>query len=297
MRNLLIILLIGIIYSCDNKYTYIEIVKEKDIIGSNYSKKEKDPITINAPSDSMAYLLAYKKFCISIKANQYVSDKIGTRYSIPYEFKLFNSKGIDISSIDFVTKNDKEIEILSQITSLRSTVPNYEKEENIINKVNIDSSKIKDLIKYFDIKHDDFSTNNKTWYTPKSAPKYTNDNGIYCYFLTIDNKPAVLRFVIQYYSDEWLFFSKVQFSIGDKAFEYIPTSTKTDSGNGGYIWEWFDEAITASDIDLLNALSNTDKAKMKFIGDKYYDIKTISPKQCLDIRRTLDLYKAMGGAI
>lgn len=34
---------------------------------------------------------------------------------------------------------------------------------------------------------------------------------------------------------------------------------------------------------------------MKFIGRQYYDIKTISQQQILDIKRALDLYRAMGG--
>ena len=100
---------------------------------------------------------------------------------------------------------------------------------------------------------------------------------------------------MQYYSDEWLFFNRVQFSIDGKAYEYVPLNTETDNGDGGYIWEWFDESITNSDKDLISALSNAKSAKMKLIGRQYFDIRTISKDQIKNIKRTLDLYKEMGG--
>ena len=104
-----------------------------------------------------------------------------------------------------------------------------------------------------------------------------------------------LRFRVQYYSDDWLFFKKIQFSIDYNAYEYIPSDTETDSGNGGKIWEWFDEALTGRDKTLIYALADAKSAKMKFIGRQYYDIKTITKNQITDMKRVLELYRAMGG--
>ncbi|TWV95131.1 hypothetical protein [Chitinophaga pinensis] len=100
---------------------------------------------------------------------------------------------------------------------------------------------------------------------------------------------------MQYYSDEWLFFHQVKFSIDSKAYEYTPIDTETDSGDGGYVWEWFDESVSTSDKELIEALANAKSAKMKLIGQKYYDTKTISIGQLNAIKQTLELYKAMGG--
>ena len=130
----------------------------------------------------------------------------------------------------------------------------------------------------------------------KSAPKYANRNGIYCYFNVENNKPGPLRFRVQYYADNWLFFSAIQFSIDNNAYQFNPMKTETDCGDGGMIWEWFDEALSPSDKDLIYALSEAESAKMKFLGKKYYDIKTISKGQVADIKRALDLYHAMGGS-
>lgn len=158
----------------------------------------------------------------------------------------------------------------------------------------IDSVKVKELEKGFRIESDEFSESNRKWYKPKLVPKFTNKNGIYCYFQTENGKPSNLRFRVQYYSDDWLFFDKVQFSIDGKAFDYIPSKTETDAGNGGYIWEWFDESLTDADKELVYALSNAQNAKMKLIG-KYSDVKVITKEQVKGIKQTLDLYNAMGG--
>lgn len=170
-----------------------------------------------------------------------------------------------------------------------------EKIETFKQTATIDSAKIKELEPFFYAKKDEFDPNGLVWYKPKSAPKYTNRNGIYCYFQSNKGMPSNLRLRLQYYADDWLFFKKVQFSIDGKAYEYIPMDTETDSGNGGKIWEWFDESMGKSNTELLDALANAKSAKMKLIGDQYYDIKTINSTQIRDIKRTLDLYKAMGG--
>ena len=166
-------------------------------------------------------------------------------------------------------------------------------QKNIPDKV--DSAKIKELLPYFSVKKDEFDPNGRIVYKPKSAPQYINRNGIYCYFFVNNGSPGPLRFVVQYYADDWLFFKKIQFSIDDNAYEFVPLNTETDNGDGGKIWEWFDESLTPTDQDLIYALSEAKTAKMKLIGRQYHDIKAISKAQITDIKRTLDLYHAMGG--
>jgi len=170
-----------------------------------------------------------------------------------------------------------------------------EKIDNFNKTAKVDSVKVKELTKYFRINSDEFSNDNKKWYEPKTAPQYTNRNGIYCYFQTENGIPSNLRFRVQYYAEDWLFFSRVQFSIDGKAYEFVPNDTETDSGNGGYIWEWFDQGLTTSDKNLIYALANGKSAKMKFIGRQYHNIKTITQEQIKSIKQTIDLYNALGG--
>ena len=312
MKKLNILLFLGLmtfLTSCDiapisvaNKsYKYVEKVSEESILGGT-DIKEKDEETIKAKDDSTAYLEAFKKFCISVKVNKDMAQSMGKTYSTPLSFKLLNDKGIDITNTTlFANRTQREKEIEEQIFSMKNSnqdaVDNNKKEktEEFKQTAKIDSAKIKELKQFFRVRKDEFSTTGKTWYEPKSAPSYTNRNGLYCYFQTENDMPSNLRFRMQYYSDDWLFFSKVQFSIDGKAYEYVPMDTETDSGDGGHIWEWVDESVSESDKELINALANAKSAKMKLIGTQYFDVRNISQDQIKGIKRTLELYQAMGG--
>ncbi len=231
-----------------------------------------------------------------------MKQSLGKVYSTPIKFKLYNEEGSDITNaVFFASKDERKKEIEEDIFSMSNTIKesvdkrSKDRQESFAKTVTIDSTKVKQLEKSFRVKSDEFSNDNKKWYKPRSSPTYTNANGLYCYFQTENGMPSNLRFRLQYYSDEWLFFSRVQFSIDGKAYEYIPMDTETDSGDGGYIWEWFDESVSASDKELINALANAKSAKMKLIGKQYYDIKIISQEQIIAIKQTLELYNAMGG--
>ena len=302
-KHILALLAIVFLTSCSNKktYSYIEVDEEVSLLGGTETK-EKEAISIEAENDSIAYLEAYEKFCIALKVNKDMKESLGGLSSIPVQFKLLNDKNIDIAnSVSFLDKAKSEKEIQDRINSLKNSiqesVENNKKEElnNFKKNAKVDSIKIKELQKYFRKKHDEFSKDNKTWYEPKSAPSYTNQNGMYCYFQVENGMPSNLRLRMQYYSDDWLFINKIQFSIDGKAYEYIPSKMETDSGDGGNIWEWFDENLTASDRELIYALANAKTAKMKLLGRQYFDIKKITNDQILNIKRSLEYYNAMGG--
>lgn len=301
------IILLGIliitIVSCQQskKYEYVELGTKESIFGGT-ERDEKDGVTIRAKTDSIAYLEAYQKFCISEKVSKDMEEAYGSSASKPTDFKLLDEQGNNIAlTISFDKMDSLKMSVRSRIfemkNSLKESADAYkEKEiEDFKNSVKIDSSKIKELEPFFNTKKDEFDPDGLVWHKPKSAPKYTNRNGIYCYFQSNNGMPSNLRLRLQYHSDDWLFFHKVQFSIDGKAYEFIPMDTETDSGNGGRIWEWFDESMGKSNTELLDALANAKSAKMKLIGRQYHDIKTITSTEIRDIKRTLDLFKAMGG--
>ena len=291
-----------VFFSCDNirnkKYSYIVKVEEVGLLGGT-SVELKEPEEILAPSDSVAYIEAFQKFVISQKVYSDMKEA-GARYGArPISFSLYNSKGADITDVYFESKYAKENEITERIQSRPNTIKQRaderRKKKNKELIARRDSAKIKELVKFFDVKKDEFDVDGTTWYKPKDAPKYINRNGIYVYFGVGEDGVNALRLMIQYTADEWLFFKKVNFSIDGKPFEYIPEDTETDHG-GGSIWEWSDEAIiTTSDKELIKALASSKVAKMKFLGRQYYKIKNITPKQVQSINRTIELYRAMGG--
>lgn len=161
--------------------------------------------------------------------------------------------------------------------------------ESFVGKANtIDSLLVKKLKPLFRNNTDEFSKDKTTWITPRESAKYRNMNGLYCYFSSNN-----LRFVFQYHSDSWLFFSKCQFLIDGKSFEYIPSNQKRDNDETG-ITEWFDDPVDTTNKDIIIALSNAKSAKLKLIGDNYVDYRVISKKQITSIKNTLDYYKALG---
>ena len=274
------------ITSCNKEYKYVDLTND-----GLFTKEDNEKI-FSAPSDSVAYIDAYRRFCSSKRIYTEMVEK-GMPVKIPIGFRVYNSKGIDISYTSFATKAEQESKIESENAMKDNGINNISKGTEHNNT--IDSTKINELLPFFNVKKDEFDPNAIIWYKPKSAPKYTNQNGIYLYFSSQDGKIRNLRFRIQYYSDSWLFFKKIQFSIDDEAYEFIPSKTEYDSGNGGKIWEWFDEALTNYDKKLIYALTEAKTAKMKLIGRQYYDIKEISKEQITGMKRTLELYKAMGG--
>ena len=153
--------------------------------------------------------------------------------------------------------------------------------------------------KSFNQKKDEFST--KTWIEPKSAPKYRNRNGVYCYFSTEDGKAGSnLRFVFQYYADDWLFIKSMIFNIDDEIITITP-DMETDNGDG-MIWEWFDLKVSkySSDgitEDLIKKIANAQSVKVKMNGRQYYDTRTLSKEQIKSIKDTYDYFTALGGEV
>lgn len=295
MKNLYIFLALLALVSCKNykTYEYIEINEDPSALSALYKETEDDPVEIEAESDSAAYIEAYNKFIISKKVYK---DMIAEHHSLlkePVDFKLLDENKRDIAvSINFAKKDSILAQIEKQIYAMPSHTSNVDTQTDT--KVMTDSVKIKQLSGYFDTKKDEFSPEGLTWYEPKSRPNYTNMNGFYCYFQKTDTGVSNFRMRFQYAADDWLFIEKIQFSIDGEAYEFIPREVETDNGSGG-IWEWFDEKITYVDKNLVEALANAKSVKMKLIGSQYHHVQQVTPKQLLNIKRSLELYKAMGG--
>lgn len=281
IKSVAILAILLILLGCSNKkYTLLKTFKEPDLTGGGYII---DSVKLSALNDSMAYSEGYSRFLI----DKSVYNKIkNIKHAI--SFSVLNSKREDVSLI----LNKNAIKTIEDIEN-----KNYASLEGSLHPKtvsSIDSNKINNLIKFFNINNDEFDTNKKTWYVPKSAPQYVNRNGIYCYFGSEANTPNNFRLKIQYTSDDWLFIERYQFSIDGKPYDFNPDKVERDNGNGD-IWEWCDEN-TEQNKDLIIALSNAKVAKIKFIGTQYNKVKTISKEQILSIKKTFDLYKAMGGA-
>lgn len=186
-----------------------------------------------------------------------------------------SAKAPEVDSIDLVTK-----EILER----------QRKEDSITAK------KLKPL---FDEQKDEFDANGGYWIQPKERPKYTNRNGIYCYFyMNKSGKPSNFRFVFQYYGDDWLFIQSLKIKADEKVLTYIPNNLKSDCGDGK-VWEWFDEnkSQNASVSGIVFNISIAKTVKIRINGQQYYKDITLTNKQIKSIKNTVEYYRALGGEL
>ncbi|RYZ92175.1 MAG: hypothetical protein EOP06_05045 [Proteobacteria bacterium] len=99
-------------------YTYIEVVKSVTEQGDSVIKYRAGE-NIFQDSDSAAYIEAYRRFITSASANAYLNRTKGTVPFRPFDFKLRNAKGTDISkAIRFVGKSDLEAKLRRDIEEM-----------------------------------------------------------------------------------------------------------------------------------------------------------------------------------
>jgi predicted choloylglycine hydrolase len=130
MKNtLLLILLIFAFSSCNKSYKYVETVKEKSLFSNSYNEKEEEPKTISSKNDSLAYLEAYQKFCISQKVYKDMTNQGIEFVNIPIKFSLYNSNGekvnpyINQSTLDNIKNN-----VMSLDDNIGKTISDIKKE-------------------------------------------------------------------------------------------------------------------------------------------------------------------------
>ncbi len=140
---------------------------------------------------------------------------------------------------------------------------------------------------------DDF--NGITWYHDKSTPKYRNANAFELYFGTKKGSNTTLRFVIQYYGEDWLFIEKFLFNVDGYTYEIDPSYGDIESDNDSKVWEWFDTKPNKGEVDLIKRIIKSKKAVMRIEGSKYYKDVTISSSQKKALGRILIVYAGLGG--
>ena len=110
MRKLILLIsVLLLVSSCNKKYTYIEVVRQQQMFGGT-KVATKEEVKIYARNDTAAYIEAYEKFCISQAVYLGMKEHYGMPelQDIPLGFRLYNSKGKDISEISFTTKLEQE---------------------------------------------------------------------------------------------------------------------------------------------------------------------------------------------
>lgn len=115
MKQLIIpfLLLPFTIASCvkDKTYTYVEYTKERNLLSDGFITKREAPEEFTATADSIAYLKAYEKLCVSIRAVKNLKDEKIEILFIPVGFKLYDGNDKEITDIVFKGKDEKKRDI------------------------------------------------------------------------------------------------------------------------------------------------------------------------------------------
>lgn len=125
-----------------------------------------------------------------------------------------------------------------------------------------------------------------TWFKDRSSPNYRNSNGFYLYFGAESGSKNILRLVIQYFDDDWLFVDSAKINV-DGAI-YPLSSYGWERDNNSSIWEWVDEPL--DDREMIEAIVKSKKSVIRFEGSQYYDTRTISAAQKTALSNVLLAY-------
>lgn len=131
------------------------------------------------------------------------------------------------------------------------------------------------------------------YYYDKSSPSYVNRNGFFLY--TSDDPYLYLK--IQYYGDDWLFIKSYFFNIDGETFEINPSYGEVETDNDSDVWEWYNNAATAENIEMIQKIIKSKKTVMRMEGDKYYKDVTISQAQKTALKNVLTVYQGLGGSL
>lgn len=109
--------------ACKKRYTYVEVIREQQIFGGT-RVAVKEEVKIRARSDTAAYLEAYQQYCISREVYLRMKSRLGSSelLDVPIGFRLYNSKGVDITNIKFTTKLEQEQKMEERIERIGSEV-------------------------------------------------------------------------------------------------------------------------------------------------------------------------------
>ncbi|MCJ8209608.1 hypothetical protein MUY27_07795 [Mucilaginibacter sp. RS28] len=158
----------------------------------------------------------------------------------------------------------------------------------ILAAIPLDSKTFKKLYSRARKKRDEFS-DNLAIYDPTS-PQYTNVNAFYIY-INKDSSDCNLRFCKQYVSDSWLNINEMIINTDGKNSTYSVSFNKGNSSNS--FWEWSYDNVDDYNLPMLVEIANARKVKVKYSGDKYYDVVTINRVQKMALFRELQLYKGL----
>lgn len=231
---------------------------------------------------------------------KYGADKLLRKANLYYKDQDFDKSKLEIKTIiDRYPASDEAHEAKKLLASVDSEIKKIEeaKKKEEIKKQKEMKKKFANATRNMSKNYDDI--NEITWYRDKTSPRYTNYNGFFGYFGKPDTGSPYLRLRIQYAADDWLFIEKyiikvdgVNYEIQEEKYGEI----ESDNG-GGKIWEWLDRGVSKNELEIMKAVSNGKKVKIRFVGRQYHSDKTITSAQKKALRNVINAFEAAGGKV
>lgn len=222
--------------------------------------------------------------------------KFGADKLFSKAMSLFNDRKFDESlfQINLLKEKHPTSDKITEADKLRINI------ENELRKIELaEKKRLSNATKKMRKKVDDM--NGITWYYDKSSPKYVNSRtNLSAYIGKRGDQAPFLRLKIQYVADNWLFINKYIINVDGMIYEISEKSygeIKTDSGNGGKIWEWLDRLAENKELEIIKAISNGKIVKVRFSGNQYHKDVTLSSKDKLALKNVLNAFEALGGKI
>lgn len=136
-----------------------------------------------------------------------------------------------------------------------------------------------------------------TWYHDKATTQYVNHNSFHLYFGQKANTKPVLRLVVQYAGEDWVFIDKYIIKADDKTFEIAPRFGDVKSDNSTIVWEWYVTNVSKTEYEIIKAVVASEKTIVRHQGDqKRYD-RTITAAEKQAMQNVLDAFVGLGGSL
>lgn len=184
-----------------------------------------------------------------------------------------------------------EIDSLLNIDYTKSSIP--ERKPYTWKNDEVDMSGIDTLRNYFTTAN----VNGKQRFLYQGITLDIKENDVFLYF-TVENGKPELRFRAEFYADDPIEFSRLEFNIDKFKYTYVPKNLNRGKDGTRFFYENFDEPIDDSSKDLAYALSHCRWAVMTFISDRGVNHRIYFKKSHIErFKHVYQMYRMLGGEL
>lgn len=137
----------------------------------------------------------------------------------------------------------------------------------------------------------------KTFYYFKKIHQNLAEKTCYLYIVKDKTGPPVLRVVVQYRSDSWLFLNSLTFKIADGTLRYNPETSFDRRMAGVYCIEKLDQEINPALYHIITKIIDMGSCEIKCSGEDYYGEIALNKREITGLKTVLEAYKQLGGTI